>query len=102
MSAKASTRRSRAFRINLRPRGVAARETRRASSASVQLLASPCSTSPLTIRLGKKAFYEQLGRSEEAAYEEAVAVMTENALAHDAQEGKAAFLQKRRPIWKGD
>ena len=61
-----------------------------------------CATSPLTIRLGKKAFYEQLGQREEAAYEQAVAVMTENALAHDAQEGMAAFLQKRRPIWKGD
>ena len=61
-----------------------------------------CATSPLTIRLGKKAFYEQQGHSEEAAYEQAVAVMTENALAHDAQEGMAAFLQKRRPIWKGD
>jgi enoyl-CoA hydratase/carnithine racemase len=61
-----------------------------------------CATSPLTIRLGKKAFYEQLGRSEEAAYEEAVAVMTENALAHDAQEGMTAFLQKRRPVWKGE
>jgi enoyl-CoA hydratase/carnithine racemase len=61
-----------------------------------------CAASPLTVRLGKKAFYEQMGRSEEAAYERAVAVMTENALAHDAQEGMAAFLQKRRPIWKGD
>ena len=60
-----------------------------------------CSTSPLTIRLGKNAFYEQLGQSEEAAYEQAVAVMTENALAEDAQEGMAAFLQKRRPVWKG-
>jgi enoyl-CoA hydratase/carnithine racemase len=59
-------------------------------------------TSPLTIRLGKKAFYEQLGQSEEAAYEQAVAVMTENALAHDAQEGMEAFLEKRRPIWNGN
>ena len=61
-----------------------------------------CMTSPLTIRLGKKAFYEQLGQSEEAAYEQAVSVMTKNALAHDAQEGMKAFLQKRRPIWKGN
>ena len=61
-----------------------------------------CMTSPLTIRLGKKAFYEQLGQSEEAAYEQAVSVMTENAMAHDAQEGMEAFLQKRRPLWRGN
>lgn len=61
-----------------------------------------CATSPLTIRLGKKAFYEQLEQSEAEAYEQAVAVMTENALAHDAQEGMEAFLQKRRPIWEGN
>lgn len=61
-----------------------------------------CATSPLTIRLGKRAFYEQLGQSEAAAYEAAVGVMVENALAHDAQEGMTAFLQKRRPVWKGE
>jgi enoyl-CoA hydratase/carnithine racemase len=25
--------------------------------------------------------------------------MTENALAHDAQEGMTAFLEKREPVW---
>jgi enoyl-CoA hydratase/carnithine racemase len=58
--------------------------------------------SPLTVRLGKRAFYEQLALDEATAYERAVAVMTENAAAHDAQEGMAAFLQKRRPAWKGE
>jgi hypothetical protein len=28
-------------------------------------------------------------------------VMTENALAADAQEGMSAFLQKRAPTWTG-
>jgi enoyl-CoA hydratase/carnithine racemase len=61
-----------------------------------------CASSPLTIQLGKRAFYEQMGESEEAAYGQAVDIMTANALALDAQEGMAAFLQKRRPIWKGE
>ena len=29
------------------------------------------------------------------------AIMTENALCRDAQEGIAAFLQKRAPHWSG-
>jgi hypothetical protein len=29
-------------------------------------------------------------------------VMTENALAHDAQEGITAFLEKRDPVWRGE
>jgi enoyl-CoA hydratase/carnithine racemase len=58
-------------------------------------------TSPLTVRLGKKAFYDQLALDESTAYERAVTVMAQNALAHDAQEGIQSFLQKRRPRWTG-
>lgn len=28
--------------------------------------------------------------------------MTDNALAHDAQEGMTAFLEKRDPVWHGE
>jgi enoyl-CoA hydratase/carnithine racemase len=59
-------------------------------------------SSPLAVRLGKRAFYEQLALDEAAAYERAVALMTENALSHDAQEGMRAFLQKRNAVWTGD
>jgi enoyl-CoA hydratase/carnithine racemase len=59
-------------------------------------------TSPLVVRLGKAAFYEQLALSEEEAYERAVGVMTDNALRGDAQEGMRAFLEKRRPRWTGE
>ncbi|MFQ3592310.1 MAG: enoyl-CoA hydratase [Gemmataceae bacterium] len=57
--------------------------------------------SPLTVRIGKQAFYEQIGLDEASAYEAAVKVMTDNACRDDAQEGIGAFLQKRLPQWRG-
>jgi enoyl-CoA hydratase/carnithine racemase len=57
--------------------------------------------SPLILALGKRAFYELHDLDEETAYRRAADVMTSNALCHDAQEGIAAFLQKRRPVWSG-
>jgi enoyl-CoA hydratase/carnithine racemase len=59
-------------------------------------------SSPLTVRLGKQAFYDQLALDEPSAYERATEVMTDNALRHDAQEGMSAFLQKRPPAWRGE
>ena len=54
------------------------------------------------VGLGKRAFYDQLALDEPAAYERATCLITENVLQHDAQEGIAAFLQKRNPHWKSD
>jgi enoyl-CoA hydratase/carnithine racemase len=59
-------------------------------------------SSPLTIRLGKAAFYGQLALDEPAAYDLATEVMIDNARRADAQEGIQAFLQKRRPVWTGE
>jgi enoyl-CoA hydratase/carnithine racemase len=59
-------------------------------------------SSPLTIRLGKAAFYDQLALDEPTAYDRATDVMTENALCRDAQEGMSAFLGKRNPRWTGE
>ena len=56
--------------------------------------------SPLTVRIGKAAFYDQLALDEPAAYDRATAVMTDNALARRPG-GHRAFLEKRRPAWTG-
>ena len=57
--------------------------------------------SPLTLALGKKAFYEQIEMSLEDAYSHCSEVMTRNMMAHDAAEGIDAFLEKREPKWEG-
>lgn len=57
--------------------------------------------SPMVLRIGKRAFYELRGLDEAEAYDQAVPIMLENALCHDAQEGISAFLQKRQPNWSG-
>jgi enoyl-CoA hydratase/carnithine racemase len=51
------------------------------------------------VELGKAAFYAQIELDQASAYAYAKEVMTENALAADAREGIAAFLEKRSPKW---
>jgi enoyl-CoA hydratase/carnithine racemase len=58
-------------------------------------------SSSYTVATGKRAFYDQIDRGEPDAYEHTKSVMTTNALAHDAQEGMSAFLEKRSPHWVG-
>jgi enoyl-CoA hydratase/carnithine racemase len=70
-------------------------------SAVKELTDAVLAASPVTVRLGKRAFYDQLALDEPTAYERACLVMTDNAVKPDAQEGMSAFLQKRRPTWTG-
>jgi enoyl-CoA hydratase/carnithine racemase len=58
-------------------------------------------SSPLTVGIGKRAFYEQIDRDEHGAYELTKHVMATNMTAEDAQEGVGAFLDKREPHWTG-
>ena len=53
-----------------------------------------------TIRLGKEAFYRQAEMSLADAYRYAAEVMTANMMAHDAEEGICAFIEKREPKWQ--
>jgi enoyl-CoA hydratase/carnithine racemase len=88
----------RAFELGLVNRVVPLAEL---DAAVEELVESICQSSPLTVGLGKAAFYDQLPLEEAAAYERAVEVMTDNALCQDAQEGMQAFLQKRPAEWRG-
>jgi enoyl-CoA hydratase/carnithine racemase len=65
------------------------------------LIDAIASSSSYTVATGKRAFYDQIDRAEHDAYEHTRSVMTENAMARDAQEGMTAFLQKRAPAWIG-
>ena len=70
--------------------------------AVAELVRAIVKSSPYTVATGKHAFYSQVDRPEGDAYEHCELVMTENALAHDAQEGMSAFLEKRAPVWRGE
>ncbi len=58
--------------------------------------------SPLTVKIGKEAFYQQRHLPLADAYAYTARVMTENMLARDAEEGIGAFLDKRAAVWTGE
>ncbi len=69
--------------------------------AVAELLERLARSSPLTMAIGKEAFYAQVELDEHGAYDLTKSVMARNAMAGDAQEGMAAFLEKRAPTWTG-
>jgi len=52
-----------------------------------------------TVKIGKKAFYNQTEMTISDAYKYASEIMIENMMNHDSEEGIAAFLEKRKPNW---
>jgi enoyl-CoA hydratase/carnithine racemase len=88
----------RALAVGLVNRVVPAEQLDAAVEALASQIARGC---PEIVALGKRAFYRQQSLDEVAAYGEAVELITANALRPEAQEGIAAFLQRRAPRWKG-
>ncbi len=89
----------RAYEIGLVNRVVPFDELDRAANELAEKMASK---SPLTLKIGKKAFYEQLDKGLHGAYEYCSRVMVENMMTRDAEEGIDAFLEKREPVWCGE
>ena len=52
-----------------------------------------------TVKIGKKAFYNQTEMKISDAYKYASEIMIENMMNQDSEEGIAAFLEKRTPNW---
>jgi len=71
----------------------------RLRTETLALAAKICESSRGVIALGKTAFYAQYGLEQHDAYAYAKEVMTMNALSADAQEGMAAFLERRPAKW---
>lgn len=51
------------------------------------------------LELGKTGFYQQVELNQAGAYEIMAEAISCNAVAHDGQEGIAAFVDKRPPVW---
>ena len=71
-------------------------------AAAMEFASKIASKSTLTLKTGKKAFYEQIDKDLRGAYEYASRVMVENMMARDAEEGIDAFIEKREPRWCGE
>jgi enoyl-CoA hydratase/carnithine racemase len=66
-----------------------------------KLTDSICAKSAVAVGMGKQMFYKQLEMGLDAAYQLATETMACNMMAADAAEGIDAFMQKRKPEWKG-
>lgn len=60
------------------------------------------SKSSMTLKTGKRAFYQQAEMSLSDAYDYAAGIMVDNMLKRDAEEGVNAFLEKRHAVWNDE
>lgn len=72
----------------------------KASDVALELARQIASKSMLTVKIGKEAFYRQRELNLAEAYKLTIDVMVDNMLAHDAEEGIGAFIEKRDPNWE--
>jgi len=70
-------------------------------AAALEMAEKIAAKSPAVVAIGKEAFYRQAEMPLSQAYDYAAGVMVANMMEPDAEEGIAAFLEKRAPQWKG-
>jgi enoyl-CoA hydratase/carnithine racemase len=68
----------------------------------MRLVAELAALSPYALRIGKQGFYQQVEASQADAYRLMAEAISCNAVAPDGQEGIAAFVEKRKPVWQED
>ena len=71
-------------------------------SESMQLAETIAKKLGRVVKIGKRAFYEQLEMGVSDAYGFTGDVMVENMLFPETEEGIAAFIEKREPAWTQD
>ncbi|KAA0920857.1 enoyl-CoA hydratase [Aquicoccus porphyridii] len=67
---------------------------------TMQLAETVASKLSAAVTIGKRAFYDQVEMTLDEAYAHTGAVMVENMLWRDTNEGIAAFIEKRPPDWQ--
>jgi enoyl-CoA hydratase/carnithine racemase len=71
-------------------------------AATLELVGQIAQSSPLTLRIGKEAFYRQIEMGLGDAYDYAAGVMVRNMMHAESEEGIGAFIEKRAPVWPRD
>lgn len=75
--------------------------TKELEPATMALAQKIATKSAHAIKLGKETFYRQLPMELSDAYVYTAERMACNMDSHDAREGFDAFVEKRKPVWKG-
>jgi enoyl-CoA hydratase/carnithine racemase len=74
---------------------------RDARAEALRMADTIAAKSPVSVAIGKVAFYHQIEQALPEAYAYAAEVMVKNMLTGDAVEGIGAFIDKRKPEWPG-